>query len=248
MQLNCNSPQPNQCLSYSAVGHAQDLLKHLYSLRSEKAFCDATIMVGSKMFTAHCVILSACSEYFKLMFCGGLSESFSKQVELHGIDAGIFNNLLEFIYTGLIYLFGGMSAVGTELRTAESFNPVTKETTALADMKSRRLHCSVVVIEDNIYVVGGSNARKGALNSVEQYSISNEKWTTIPCMSTARAGAAAATVNGLLYVVGGRTVNRGLGSAVTFLDTIECYDPRTKNWSDLGKMSVARCEMAIAVL
>ncbi|XP_071952020.1 actin-binding protein IPP-like [Antedon mediterranea] len=577
--------KPNQCLSYRAAGHAQSLLQQLCMLHSEKTFCDATIIVGSQIFTAHCVVLSACSQYFKVMFCGGLLESLSKQVELHGVEAAVFDKLLEFIYTGeiditsenvqdllsaadmlqipeiiqaccnflrshlhpanclgiykfasarscielcaacdvythmhflqviqhdefielectellallsseklrienelqvfkaglkwilhdatqrkkclvqildrvrfpiisceelfdyiethctnlnikvalgallaeynpkrrfrkssnrpptykmkprlsarkylyviggynrepggcwsnnqtlesvdrldsfnrvwnskpklnhprsshtvetldgviyaiggeddlllydsveafdpleekwvmkspmtvprsghcscvfegaiyvfggcigteigqtieyycpkrqkwresgkmlsprtsfgliesegLIYLFGGMTAVGAELRTAESYNPITKETASLADMRSRRIGCSAVVIDDNIFVVGGSNARKGALNTVEQYSIINEKWTTLPCMSTARTGARTATVNGLLYVVGGRTVNRGFGSAVTFLDTVECYDPRTQCWTNLDKMSVARCEAAIAVL
>ena len=44
-----------------------------------------------------------------------------------------------------------------------------------------------------------------------------------------------------LYVVGGR----GPGG---LLNTVECYDPKTKRWSALPPMPTARCRMGAAVL
>ena len=66
-------------------------------------------------------------------------------------------------------------------------------------------------------------------------------------MSVARAGACVAAVNGLLYVIGGRTSN-DVFVAPSTLSSVECYDPHTESWIDVGNMPTSRCEAGIAVL
>ncbi|XP_071508218.1 actin-binding protein IPP-like [Diadema antillarum] len=148
---------------------------------------------------------------------------------------------------GLVYLAGGASDTGTELRLLESYNPVIKEWTQLASMRTRRSQCAMAVMEDSIYVVGGYNSSKNVLASVERYSISEGKWTKVQPMNTARACAGVAVAHGRLYAIGGKGASRPHTAPPT-LDTMECYDPETGVWIDLGQMPTGRCEAAVAVL
>ena len=64
-----------------------------------------------------------------------------------------------------------MSELGVELRTVESYNPVTKEWRQLARMATPRAYVGVAVLDDYIYAVGGWNETRRALRTVERYSI-----------------------------------------------------------------------------
>lgn len=46
------------------------------------------------------MILSSSSSYFRAMFTGGMAEEKKNRVELKGMSAATFSNLLSFIYTG----------------------------------------------------------------------------------------------------------------------------------------------------
>ena len=70
-----------------------------------------------------------------------------------------------------MYIAGGASDTGVELRLLESYNPVIKEWTTLASMRTRRSQCAMAVLEDDLYVVGGYNSAKNVLSSVEKYSV-----------------------------------------------------------------------------
>lgn len=52
----------------------------------------------------HRAILAASSPYFQAMFTGELAEKNKDSIELHGVPADIFEILLEFIYSGLVYI------------------------------------------------------------------------------------------------------------------------------------------------
>lgn len=72
---------------------------------------------------------------------------------------------------GLIYVVGGMSELGVELRTVESYNPVTHEWHTLARMATPRAYVAVTVLDDTLYAVGGWNETTKALRTVEKYII-----------------------------------------------------------------------------
>ena len=73
----------------------------------------------------------------------------------------------------LIYLVGGMNDAGKEVKSVDSYNPVTHEWNSLADMHIKRAYVSIGVIDSCIYVAGGWNDTGGALATVEKYSIEN---------------------------------------------------------------------------
>ncbi|XP_030852767.1 actin-binding protein IPP-like [Strongylocentrotus purpuratus] len=166
---------------------------------------------------------------------------------VHDRLASLRSNFGVVSHEGLVYLAGGASDTGTELRLVESYNPVIKEWTQLASMRTRRSQCAMAVLDDALYVVGGYNSSKNVLSSVERYSLLEDKWMKVKSMIMPRACAGVAVAHGKLYVVGGKGSSRP-NTAPPTLDTMECYDPETDIWIDLGRMTVGRCEAAVAVL
>ena len=62
-------------------------------------------------------------------------------------------------------------------------------------------------------------------------------WTTKAPMPTPRTGLAAGVVNGILYAVGGN-------DGVSFLGTVEAYDPATNTWTTKASMPTVRTGLA----
>ncbi len=81
---------------------------------------------------------------------------------------------------GLLYVVGGMSELGVELRTVEAYNPVTQEWRQLARMATPRAYVGVAVLDDYIYAVGGWNEARRALRTAERYSIEQVRDTFRP--------------------------------------------------------------------
>ena len=67
-------------------------------------------------------------------------------------------------------------------------------------------------------------------------------------MCSARAGASAAMINGILYVVGGRSTSSNEYTAPVTLNSVECFDPVTDSWFELGHTTIGRCEAALVIL
>ncbi|XP_041475980.1 actin-binding protein IPP-like [Lytechinus variegatus] len=166
---------------------------------------------------------------------------------VHDRLASLRSNFGVVSHEGLVYLAGGASDTGTELRLVESYNPVIKEWTQLSNMRTRRSQCAMAVLDNALYVVGGYNSSKNVLSSVEKYLILEDKWLKVKSMIVPRACAGVAVAHGKLYVVGGKGSSRP-NTAPPTLDTMECYDPETDTWIDLGHMTMGRCEAALAVL
>lgn len=177
-------------------------------------------------------------------------------------------------YPGFIYVIGGISDEGMELRSAEVYDPISRRWSALPVMATRRAYVGVACLNNCIYAVGGWNEALGALETVEKYCpeevksqnnlftnfnrCSNvlltsanvcpqEKWVEVAAMSTTRAGVSVSAVNGLLYAVGGRATTRDFSAPVT-VDSVEIYDPHLDTWTEVGNMITSRCDGGLAVL
>uniref|UniRef100_A0A2K5ZCE6 Intracisternal A particle-promoted polypeptide n=1 Tax=Mandrillus leucophaeus TaxID=9568 RepID=A0A2K5ZCE6_MANLE len=106
---------------------------------------------------------------------------------------------------GLIYVIGGISNEGIELRSFEVYDPLSKRWSPLPPMGTRRAYLGVAALNDCIYSIGGWNETQDALHTVEKYSFEEEKWVEVASMKVPRAGMCVVAVNGLLYVSGGRS-------------------------------------------
>ena len=87
-------------LHFSSTTHGTRLLSGLNSLLQDRTFSDVEVCVGTETFSAHRLVLAACSSYFCGMFVSGLSEASKSAVDIHGVEPQIFKNLLDFVYTG----------------------------------------------------------------------------------------------------------------------------------------------------
>uniref|UniRef100_W5LKW1 Intracisternal A particle-promoted polypeptide n=1 Tax=Astyanax mexicanus TaxID=7994 RepID=W5LKW1_ASTMX len=87
---------------YMSERHARLLLSHMNRLRLRSDFCDVRLLVGGQVFQVHRLVLAASGPYFSALFSGGMSEAREEEVQITGVDAEVFQVLLEFIYTGSI--------------------------------------------------------------------------------------------------------------------------------------------------
>ena len=80
----------------------EELLHKLDELRKAKFLCDTTVRAQGQEFSAHRIVLSASSDYFKALFSSPLQvrEQQNNLVELNEIKSSIVAEVLQFIYTG----------------------------------------------------------------------------------------------------------------------------------------------------
>ena len=71
--------------------------------------------------------------------------------------------------SGFIYVIGGISDEGTELRSAEVYDPISRRWSALPVMVTRRAYVGVASLNNCVYAVGGWNEALGSLETVEKY-------------------------------------------------------------------------------
>ncbi|KAL7985136.1 hypothetical protein Chor_003706 [Crotalus horridus] len=91
---------PGTCeFPFLADRHARLLLAQINKMRCGQYFCDVQLQVGEGAYKVHRLVLAASSSYFAALFAGGMKESSKDVVQILGVDANIFQILLEFIYT-----------------------------------------------------------------------------------------------------------------------------------------------------
>eukprot|EP00058_Branchiostoma_floridae_P002706 XP_002588194.1 hypothetical protein BRAFLDRAFT_68836 [Branchiostoma floridae] len=81
----------------------RELFAELTSQRKTGEFTDVVVQVGDREFPCHRAVL-ATTTYFKTMLSSNLAESTSKVIQLHGIDSSSFSKVLDFLYTGEIFI------------------------------------------------------------------------------------------------------------------------------------------------
>ncbi|CAG2183085.1 unnamed protein product, partial [Oppiella nova] len=91
---------------YKNRNHWSKVCSVLKRFKKDSKFCDFQLKVEDKTFDVHRVILSASSPYFEALFSNDLLEKESKYVELKDISAKIFDELIEYIYSGELSING----------------------------------------------------------------------------------------------------------------------------------------------
>ncbi|XP_023606407.1 kelch-like protein 24 isoform X3 [Myotis lucifugus] len=86
----------------SGSSHAENILQIFNEFRDNRLFTDVIICVEGKEFPCHRAVLSACSSYFRAMFCNDHRESREMLVEINGILAEAMECFLQYVYTGKV--------------------------------------------------------------------------------------------------------------------------------------------------
>lgn len=72
------------------------------ALMLDSTYSDFTVIVKSKEFKVHKIVLSAHSPVFNQMFLSNMKEAADNKVEINDIEPCTFEKLLSFIYCGKI--------------------------------------------------------------------------------------------------------------------------------------------------
>ncbi|XP_078485279.1 kelch-like protein 12 [Ciona intestinalis] len=104
-QSHRKTEQEEKSTEYRFGQNLKNMLDRINKQRDEDdSFCDFTITVGDRKFKTHSLILSASSEYFRAMINSKMKEGIEKCVEIQNVSEEIMENILNFIYTGIIPL------------------------------------------------------------------------------------------------------------------------------------------------
>ncbi|KAG7263808.1 hypothetical protein CRUP_006576 [Coryphaenoides rupestris] len=91
---------PAEQVPFASDRYARLILAQMNRMRLRADFCDVRLRVGERAFQVHRLVLAASSPYFCALFSGGMKEADKEEVHILGVEAGIFEVLLDFIYTG----------------------------------------------------------------------------------------------------------------------------------------------------
>lgn len=110
--------EPEEAEVFTCSTHCSELSRRQNEQRKSGLFCDVTLVFSSggggggggtvQTVSAHRSVLSAASEYFRLLLGGQFTESVSGRVELRewssatGPEADTVEGVIQFMYTGRI--------------------------------------------------------------------------------------------------------------------------------------------------
>nr|XP_046264022.1 zinc finger and BTB domain-containing protein 41 [Scatophagus argus] len=87
---------PSQVRHLAMSQHSHNLLKFLNEDRARQKFCDVSVSVGGKLYSAHKVVLAHGSSYFHAELSKNPATA---QVTLDHVEDSVFQHLLCFLYT-----------------------------------------------------------------------------------------------------------------------------------------------------
>ncbi|XP_066271636.1 kelch-like protein 12 [Branchiostoma lanceolatum] len=90
--------------SYQDESYLHGFLGTVGDLQKAGVLQDVVLEVEGRRFPCHRLVLSAASPYFRAMFTGDMAESRQKTVVLQGLNAGVFGEILSYIYSGILHV------------------------------------------------------------------------------------------------------------------------------------------------
>ena len=150
---------------------------------------------------------------------------------------------------GKVLLAGGSPGTGTNLSTAELYDPATGTFHPTGSMTGPRSHPATVLLNDGkVLLIGGDGAHEDErLSSAELYDPATGRFTSTGSMHVPREMHTAVLLkDGRILVVGGSSAGSYPNSQIEA--SAEIYDPATGRFSMTGSMSVPRHKLAAALL
>ncbi|XP_066289134.1 kelch repeat and BTB domain-containing protein 8-like [Branchiostoma lanceolatum] len=90
--------------SYQDESYLHGFLGTVGDLQKAGVLQDVVLEVEGRRFSCHRLVLSAASPYFRAMFTSDMAESRQKTVVLQGLDAGMFREILSYVYSGTLHV------------------------------------------------------------------------------------------------------------------------------------------------
>jgi hypothetical protein len=163
------------------------------------------------------------------------------------MDARRADHTSTLLQDGRVLITGGMVENGAFLKSAELFDPKTRDFATTGNMQSNRVeHTATLLPDGRVFIAGGLASRTfdgpGAVASTEIYNPSTGLFTPGPSMTTARTGHGAILLsNQEVLIVGGADNSGPLASA-------EIYDVASNTFRPTTSMHVARIARTAVLL
>ena len=136
-----------------------------------------------------------------------------------------------------ILVVGGYHSEHKFLKSCAMFNVLTNEWSEYPPMKTARMGCAAVYLEQHnaVVVVGGFQRGRKYLDTAEYLDLSTLRWHRLPPMLNPRAGCAAVAVLGKRVVVLGGWID-----GETAAGSVEVLDFNAQQWHNLPEMATPR--------
>lgn len=85
---------------FISSSHAKGSLEKMKELFIRKKLTDVTLVISDVEITAHRLVLSSASDYFRAMFTGDLLEANMARVQMEDTDPIALQALVNFCYSG----------------------------------------------------------------------------------------------------------------------------------------------------
>uniref|UniRef100_A0A8C4PZY5 Gigaxonin n=2 Tax=Eptatretus burgeri TaxID=7764 RepID=A0A8C4PZY5_EPTBU len=133
---------------------------------------------------------------------------------------------------GYLFAIGGQDAEKKVLNSGEKYNPDTNTWSPIAPMKQARMNFGLVHIDGMLYAIGGEDEDSELLTG-ETYDIYLDTWNLMPNLSILRKIGCYAVMKKKIYAMGG-------GSYGKLFESVECYDPKTQQWTSICPLKECR--------
>eukprot|EP00921_Rhytidocystis_pertsovi_P010744 GHVQ01017303.1.p1 GENE.GHVQ01017303.1~~GHVQ01017303.1.p1 ORF type:complete len:553 (+),score=99.76 GHVQ01017303.1:188-1846(+) len=159
------------------------------------------------------------------------SDAVAKEAQFFGI---------KFFPFPLVFACGGHN--GTEhLRAVEVLDIGQQCWRPCRPMETERAYFGSTSILNRLFLYGGQNLDYKALCDMEVYDILRDCWSNGSSLNIPRRNLAGTACGQRLFAIGGF-------DGTNILSSVECYDPRMKNWMEVAGLSTPRssamcCEM-----
>jgi N-acetylneuraminic acid mutarotase len=214
-----------------------------------------TFFLGGKMNAGRASHSATLLPNGKVLIAGGYDGDYLDSAEIYDPQTGDFSpvgkmtmprseHVAVLLDNGKVLLAGGVGTDWTFLADAEIFDPATNSFTKTGSMTAaRESHTATLLKDGTVLITGGHKGRRAAIEiykSAEIYDPQKGAFTAAADLTVKRHKHDAVLLeDGRVLVVGGAD-ERDSGGAYR---NVEVYNPKTKNFSKIGEMKLARYKL-----
>lgn len=117
------------------------------------------------------------------------------------------------------------------------YDPLKRKWSSIGSSGGNLKDFGLSVLDNRIYVSGGT-ANSQIVNTCHIFDCVDHKWSRIADTISPRSNHASTACKGKIFIIGGYTyIDK---SNRTVCETIECYNPSTEQWTEVGKNEFSR--------
>ncbi|XP_053556654.1 gigaxonin [Bombina bombina] len=133
---------------------------------------------------------------------------------------------------GFLFVVGGQTENSETLSSGEMYDPDANSWSPIPPMLEARHSFGIVEIDGVIFILGGEDGDH-ELISMESFDICTKTWSKQPNMTMVRKIGCYAAMKKKIYAMGG-------GSFGKLFESVECYDPKTQQWTAICPLKERR--------